>query len=121
MHDQAGFDLRCEWGPEGLRRLAPASDAIVLVDVLSFCTAVDVCVARGVEVHPLPLGDARAAARAEALGARLAGPRGQGPSLSPPSLAGLPAGSRVGRRAGAGRVRGGRRVGRRTRCERGRA
>lgn len=96
MHDQAAFDLRCEWGPEGLRRLAPGSDAVVLVDALSFSTSVDVAVARGVEVVPCRWGDARAEALASERGAVLARPRGSGgPSLSPPSLAALPAGSRV--------------------------
>jgi hypothetical protein len=42
---QAGFDVRFEWGEAGLRALAPATDVLVLVDVLSFTTAVDVAVA----------------------------------------------------------------------------
>ena len=42
--DQAEYDLRCEWGMQGLLALAPDSDAVVIVDVLSFSTAVDIAV-----------------------------------------------------------------------------
>ena len=52
LFDQAEYDLRCEWGPQGLLHLAPVSDAIVIVDVLSFSTAVDIAVANGASVTP---------------------------------------------------------------------
>ena len=50
--DQNGFGLRFGWGPNGLRRLAPAADAVVIVDVLSFSTSVDVALGRGAVVLP---------------------------------------------------------------------
>jgi 2-phosphosulfolactate phosphatase len=39
--DQEQFDVRCEWGVPGVRHVA-SSDVIVVVDVLSFATSVDV-------------------------------------------------------------------------------
>ncbi|HEX4123847.1 MAG TPA: 2-phosphosulfolactate phosphatase [Tepidisphaeraceae bacterium] len=95
--DQEPFDLRCEWGLEGLQGLA-ASDVIVIVDVLSFTTCVDIAVARGACVLPYPLNDLSALQYAERHGAELAGRRGDRGSrysLSPSSLADLPAGLRL--------------------------
>jgi 2-phosphosulfolactate phosphatase len=92
---QSGFDLRCEWGEEGVAALASGSDAIVIVDVLSFSTAVSVVIDRGAEAIPHRWRDDTAGDRAVALGALLAGPRGSGLSLSPVSLLELPAGSKL--------------------------
>ena len=39
---QAEFRERFEWGEAGIRRLAPHAEVVVVVDVLSFATAVDV-------------------------------------------------------------------------------
>ena len=86
--DQASYDLRCEWGENGVATLAPSADAIVIVDVLSFCTCVDVAVGRGAIVHPYRWKDESAAEIAKSIGATLAGPRSHlEPSLSPSSLA----------------------------------
>jgi 2-phosphosulfolactate phosphatase len=97
---QAGYDARLEWGPHGIRRLAPACDVIVIVDVLSFSTAVDVAVGRGAEVLPYRWQDKKEAAFAEHHHAFLAGGRaGAGADqpfcLSPSSLLALPPGSRL--------------------------
>lgn len=100
-HHQRGYDVRCEWGAHGVELLARECAVVVLVDVLSFCTAVDVAVGRGARVLPQRWADAAtesghaapssAAARAAvAQGALPAGPRsGPGPSLRPSSLVGL--------------------------------
>ena len=40
--EQDGFDIRCEWASEGLNNISQKCRAIVIVDVLSFCTAVDI-------------------------------------------------------------------------------
>jgi 2-phosphosulfolactate phosphatase len=92
---QTAYDLRCEWGEHGVAALAPESDAVVIVDVLSFSTAVSVAIDRGAEVVPHRWRDDSARARAEAFGALVAGPRGSGFSLSPVSLLDLPEGSKI--------------------------
>lgn len=95
---QAGFDVRFDWGLAGVEALAADSAAIVIVDVLSFSTCVDVAVAAGAEVYPYRFRDPSARSYAESIGAVCAGRRGdpdQPYSLSPASLAGLPQGSRL--------------------------
>lgn len=76
---QSDFDLRCEWGLEGLRAILPGCEAIIIVDVLSFCTAVDVAVARGGIVYPAA-SSADGSMIAAREGGSLAGPRGVGGS-----------------------------------------
>ncbi len=97
---QTGFDARFEWGMDGVRRLAPVSDVVVIVDVLSFSTCVDVAVSRGAMVFPYRWRDGSAAAFAREQGAELAVSRGrttreQPYSLSPASLETLPEGVRL--------------------------
>jgi 2-phosphosulfolactate phosphatase len=70
----------------GLDALAPA-DVVIVVDVLSFSTCVDIAVGRGVAVLPYAWKDSTAIAFAEQHDAELAGPRGSGGfSLSPASF-----------------------------------
>ncbi|MEM7739084.1 MAG: 2-phosphosulfolactate phosphatase [Deinococcota bacterium] len=95
-YDQHPFDIRCEWGAQGVARLAPVSDAIIIVDVLSFSTAVTVAVSRGARVYPYKFRDGRQHAYARECDARLAGPRSTNSvSLSPVSLLDLKAGERI--------------------------
>lgn len=94
--DQSEFDIRCEWGMEGVERLAQGCDAVIIVDVLSFSTSVDVAVGRGATVYPYRWRDASAAEYARSLGAALGGSnRGEGYSLSPASLLDIPTGARL--------------------------
>ncbi|MGH3796535.1 MAG: 2-phosphosulfolactate phosphatase [Pseudonocardiaceae bacterium] len=93
-HVQDGYDVRLEWGREGVVLLGEYCAVLVIVDVLSFCTAVDVAVERGAAILPLPWNDQRATDAAERTGAVLAGPRHEpGFSLSPRSLGEIPAGT----------------------------
>lgn len=92
---QDAYERRCEWGEHGVELLAPAADAIVIVDVLSFSSAVSVAIDRGGTAIPHRWKDASAAERARARGALLAGPRGSGFSLSPASMLELPEGASV--------------------------
>lgn len=90
------LDVSVEWGVQGARHLAGSCDALVIVDLLSFSTAVTVAVERGAKVWPHAGGE-EARVLAREIGAILAGNRGShdGPTLSPVSLAELAEGSRL--------------------------
>ena len=95
-YDQTEFDIRCEWGPPGVAVLAPVSDAIIIVDVMSFTSCVSVAVSRGAFVYPYRFRDKSALEFAKSVEGLLAGPRGSGGySLSPASLIDLPKGTRL--------------------------
>lgn len=92
-HHQQGYDIRLEWGREGAALLAAECAVVIVVDVLSFSTAVDVAVGRGAAVLPLRSADRERPVPPDVV---RAGPRrGPGPSLSPASLTGLAAGTRL--------------------------
>lgn len=92
--DQHDADCRCDWGVLGLDSLAPA-DVVIVVDVLSFSTCVDVAIGRGATILPFRWKDASAADFASVHGADIAGPRGAARySLSPASFLSAPAGLR---------------------------
>ncbi len=92
---QAEFDVRFEWGLTGMRAVGGGANAIVIVDVLTFTTAVDVAAGQGAAVFPFPWMRPAAAHYAAALGAVAAAKRGAGYSLSPASLREIPAGTRL--------------------------
>lgn len=92
---QTPYRLRFEWGVEGVRRLAPVSELVVIIDVLSFTTCVEVAVSRDAVVFPYRYRDDLAIEFAQSVDAILAGNRGQSPSLSPASLLSLPYRSRL--------------------------
>ena len=95
VFDQMSYRIRVEWGTEGIRRLAPRSQVVVIVDVLSFTTCVDVAVSRDAVVFPYRYKDDSAIEFAQSVGALLAGKRGPVPSLSPTSLLSLAPHSRL--------------------------
>ena len=88
-----------EWGMAGVEALRERVSVLVIVDVLSFSTAVDVAVSKGAAVFPFPNGDKAAAqAAAERVDAVVAQPRrvaGGQPSLSPMSLRSIPSGTQL--------------------------
>jgi 2-phosphosulfolactate phosphatase len=108
VYEQDSFDLRLEWGLDGVGALAGCA-VLIVVDVLSFTTTVDIALGRGGRVLPLPWRDERAVEAARAAGATLttsglagierqAGLRadpgsGHGWTLRPSSLVDLPAGT----------------------------
>jgi 2-phosphosulfolactate phosphatase len=96
IFDQSEYDVRCEWGEHGLERLAPASDVVIIVDVLSFSTAMDIAVGRGGVVYPYRWNDATVDDFAQSVGAEVARRQNKhGYSLSPRSLLNLPSGTRL--------------------------
>lgn len=92
---QHGFDVRFAWGLDGLRVLREAR-TVVIIDVLSFSTAVDVAVSRGAMVLPFGGRPDGLDGYTERHDAVAAGPRGSsGWSLSPASLLSIPIGTRL--------------------------
>jgi 2-phosphosulfolactate phosphatase len=94
-HRQRSHRVRLEWGRVGAELLAADCAVVVVVDVLSFSTSVDIAVGRGAAVLPQFVGDQGAAlAEAARRGALPAGSRhGSGPSLRPSSLVELEPGT----------------------------
>ena len=95
---QHAFDIRFEWGLEGVEALTPGADVVVIVDVLSFSTCVDIATARGAIVFPYRWKDASAQGYARAVQAELASfdrKASGGFSLSPASLLHIPAQTRL--------------------------
>lgn len=93
-YDQAEYAVRCGWGEQGLKALAPHSEVVVIVDVLSFSTAVDVAVSRGALVYPFGQSGESAEAFAAERQAELAG-FGRRVSLAPASMLLLAPGERI--------------------------
>ncbi|MFJ2766267.1 2-phosphosulfolactate phosphatase [Streptomyces sp. NPDC087300] len=85
-HQQSGHGVRFDWGPTGARRLAPDVSCVVVVDVLSFTTAVTVAVEAGTCVFPYRWRDGTAAAYAAQQDASLAVGRRQAGAASPWTL-----------------------------------
>jgi 2-phosphosulfolactate phosphatase len=71
VFEQDGFDLRVEWGLDGVHALGPHCAVLVIVDVLVFTTTVDVAVGQGGRILPLPWRDERAEEAARAAGATM--------------------------------------------------
>ncbi|WP_371686170.1 2-phosphosulfolactate phosphatase [Micromonospora sp. 15K316] len=94
VYAQPGSGARFDWGLTGAAELGRVCAALVVVDVLSFTTAVEVAVSRGTRVHPFPWGE-QAAEYGRRIGATVAvGRRQVSPeqpwSLSPVSLSTAP-------------------------------
>ena len=112
VFQQDGYDLRLEWGLDGVAALGEACAVLVVVDVLVFTTSVDIVLGRGGRVLPLAWRDDRAQEAARAAGATLTpsgltgiegdhpagivADRTTGPTLRPSSLVALPAGEFLG-------------------------
>ncbi|MHB8394582.1 MAG: 2-phosphosulfolactate phosphatase [Candidatus Dormibacteria bacterium] len=98
--DPSPFTVRVGWGEEGAAALGPTSDVVVVVDVITFTTAVSVAMDRGCSVHPSRWDDGSATQLAARLGAELAVSRSlvdedHPYSLSPETLSRLPFGASI--------------------------
>jgi 2-phosphosulfolactate phosphatase len=94
---QGDYDIRCEWGEDGMLALSQYSDVVIIVDILSFSTGVNIAVENGASVYPYRYMDDRALDYAREIGAILAHPDRHvtGFSISPQSLQHLPENARV--------------------------
>jgi len=88
-YNQQEFEIRLEWGIHGIEVLAPVSDVIIIVDILSFSTCVDIATNKGAIIYPYSWKDETAINYAQSIGAELANftrKYSEGYSLSPTSL-----------------------------------
>ncbi|MEV0685837.1 2-phosphosulfolactate phosphatase [Nocardia sp. NPDC050378] len=69
---QEGFGIRLDWGPTGAAVIGAGAAGVVVVDVLSFTTAVSVAVSAGTAVYPYRWRDDSAQVFAARKGAELA-------------------------------------------------
>lgn len=95
--DQSPFDIRFEWGERGLAAVSGGCAVMVIVDVCSFSTAVDVATARGAAILPYYWKDERGTSFARENKAILAGDMRSAEtySLSPSSLTNITPGTRL--------------------------
>lgn len=99
MGEKEQYRCRIDWGCRGALRAAARGDIIVLVDVLSFTTAVATAVHHGAYILPCTLSD-NPQSVADRAGAAAAVRRREVPhkgrySLSPLTYIGIPPGTRV--------------------------
>lgn len=98
IFDQAEFQIRCEWGEQGVIQLAPISDVIIIIDVLSFSTCVEIATNKKAIIFPYQWNDQSASNYAKSINAQLASKErksNDGYSLSPASMINIPAETKV--------------------------
>ena len=89
--EQSGYDVRLEWGGEGVAALGRECAVLVVVDVLSFSTTTDLVLGRGGRVLPVRWRDERGVTYAREAGAVIAG---EGTfTLRPSSVTEIPSGT----------------------------
>jgi 2-phosphosulfolactate phosphatase len=93
---QSEFDTRLEWGEHGVNLLVPISDVVIIVDVLSFTTCVEIATNRKAIIYPYRGRIEMAQEFARSVGAELAQKRGDAKySLSPNSMLQVPEGVKL--------------------------
>src|SRR4028118_1114979 len=96
IYDQAGYDIVCEWGAEGVSMLAPTCDVVIVVDVLSFTTAVEIATSQGATIFPYRWKDETTRDFAATVNAKVADRDNPNSfNLSPSSLQNLPKNTRL--------------------------
>lgn len=97
-YDQEEYPIKFEWGLDGLCALLGVSDIMVIVDVLSFSSCVDIATSRGAAVYPYQWKDESAVSFATERAAILAEfnrKSDKGYTLSPKSLLNIPMGEKI--------------------------
>lgn len=93
---QTEFDNRLEWGEQGVNTLARISDVVIIVDVLSFTTSVEIATSQGATVYPYRKGFEEAREFANSIGGELAEKKRDAKySLSPQSMLEIPEGIKL--------------------------
>lgn len=98
IFNQQDFDVRLEWGRHGVEQLAPISDVIIIVDILSFSTSVDIATELGAILYPYRWKDESAMEYAQSIQAELADfnrTSSQGYTLSPTSMMNIKTGTQL--------------------------
>lgn len=103
IYNQIEFDLRCEWGKKGVEQLASISDVIIIVDVLSFSSCVEICTNNNAIIFPFSTNDESITGKsivdyARRVGAEAALPMARAKnsySLSLQSLVNIPANTKL--------------------------
>ncbi|MBL8167585.1 MAG: 2-phosphosulfolactate phosphatase [Acidobacteria bacterium] len=96
LFEQAAYNICCEWGAQGASLLALSCEVVIVVDVLSFSTSVEVATSQGAAVYPYRWKDGTAARFADSVSAIVAdGTDERGYRLSPASLQSLPPQTRL--------------------------
>jgi 2-phosphosulfolactate phosphatase len=97
IFDQSGYDIRCEWGERGIAELAHTSNVVIIVDVFSFSTCIEIAANNGAVIYPYGGRSADLesfAAVAGALVVRMVD-YGAGYPFSPQALLYVPSGTRL--------------------------
>ncbi|MBS1997169.1 MAG: 2-phosphosulfolactate phosphatase [Cyanobacteria bacterium SZAS LIN-2] len=95
---QDDFDVRFDWGLDGLKNVAGGCNAVIIIDVLSFCTSVDIALTRGATIFPARPHDGTCEAFARSRQALIANSDPfaiGGYTLSPSSLLTIETGTRL--------------------------
>lgn len=97
IFNQSEFNIKLEWGLPGIEQLAPLSDAIIIVDILSYSACVDIAVSNEAIIYPYKYKDESAIEYAKIIGAELAdrNRNSSGYTLSPLSLINIPSGTKL--------------------------
>jgi 2-phosphosulfolactate phosphatase len=99
-YEQSDYNIKCEWGIQGVDALKDVTDVFIIVDILSFSSCIDIAVGRGAIVYPHYKRDEETIAFAKQLGAELAvskkdDPEGKQYSLLLSTLMNIPSGTRL--------------------------
>jgi len=93
---QSEFEIRLEWGEQGVNLLSPISDVVIIVDVLSFTTCVEIATSRKAIIYPYRGKMEMSQEYARSVNAELAEKRRDVKySLSPNSMLNIPQGLKI--------------------------